>query len=155
MILRQSVNSNCGCGSCSCSLCKMRLVCADSPYCSIRTQNNKNEQQIDTNTIMNGLNIIASALDKQGSMLSEFNKKIELIEEYIEKNQNNTDLIINSLNKEKVYDNDNYYINEELESDIVESSMVPYSENLENNTILTEKKTIFGKTKWVPDKKKK
>ena len=175
-----NVNSY-GCGTTAkCSCCVYKLICPRSPYCTIINNGNNNyETQLLALT-----QLIAQSFDNQNNLTTQSfeNQNNIMKQSFNEQNDNNTqslsnqsDLIkeccnkvidsINNLSTQinelqdyikknccKKNENDNSVISNDNIEPIKDIALYNAQEN--NDTVLVEKKNIFGKTKWVEEKRK-
>lgn len=166
MVLSPAINNiqNNGCGTINkCSVCNFKLICDKSPYCMINKINNVDltqsfeplKNQLDS--VMSGLSTINNNLMVIDSGNKNILLNISKINENLVSLGNNitelNDIISKSL---KVINENSDEIKDVTDDTTVEnydinnSDVVPYTN--EPDTVLVEKKSIFGKSKWVEKK---
>lgn len=178
MVLNQmnSIDS-CGCGTVNrCVGCSMKYVCAKSPYCCI----SNNGSSIDLAPMLNAISELSNTVSQQSQLLTTIASMINKIDNEIKTiNTNITELstsITSNLSDLTNKIDTNQTSNDSKLTEILnklpssanaepvsllsgidsmnDSGLVPYSANSDKETVLVEKKGMFGKTKWVEEKKK-
>ena len=140
---------NNSCHSSKCVICNLRFVCASSPYCRI---NNPDNEEAELSKLYQKIeeleNIIAGFVNSQVSVVSgileEFkniNDSMGNINKPVLEQLGATEEEIKSL-KEIISNTD---VNQNIQSEIVPA--------VKDQNVLVEKKGLFGKSKWVEDKK--
>lgn len=147
MTIDRSYNNN-SCSNTKCSTCNLKLICASSPYCLI---NESSTQSV--NDIQQLKSELYAQINTINSMIEQFNQmnlSITSVEKSLSNLSQSVDSIKNvaeSINQPQVLyssvDQNNY--NEE------QNKIVPYEEK--DDKVIVEKKGLFGKTKWVEQKR--
>ena len=165
MVLSQMNNiaqpaSNCGCGTINkCSMCVYKLICERSPFCCIK---NGGSGTCDLTPVLNAINQLGEAINNKftntdaniasiGAALNTMNSSINSIGAAINESNAKLDEILSKLNTSATVTNAIDVSNIEDIKD-GENGIIPYSS--EPDSVLVQKKTMFGKTKWVEEKKK-
>ena len=141
--------ANSGCNTSKCYSCNFRFVCASSPYCAI--QNNSNSTQITkdvqdfkkevANVVNSQMNIITSIVEKLNTM----NIGVSSIEESISELKKSIEDISSKI---EIQEQPQEVLNP---NEPVESQIVPFQQKEEK--VIVEKRGLFGKTKWVEEKR--
>lgn len=172
MVLNQQIRAGSNeCGTANkCVVCNMRFICAHSPYCCVHDK--KDSENVDLTPINEKLSDLSDKVQYQsqafpiiGNAIDGINAKIESLNSGLEKlselvqiirddiktfNSESSDKLSDILNKVNEKSDNMYNVSEEINSELV-----PYNtESNNNDTVLVEKKNLFGKTKWVEEKKK-
>ena len=156
MVLSQSNsfssnNNHCGCGSTpKCSMCLYKLICDKSPYCCINNSCNCDFTPIQNainqleSEMSNGFSNLNTNINSVGALLNVVNNSINSIGAATNEINSKVDEILTKLPSTNVESESA----EKIESQMlpVESNIIPTSKG--NDTVLVEKKNIFGKTKW-------
>ena len=154
-------NSNSfGCGTANkCSVCLYKLICDRSPFCCIK----KETESCDFTPIINIIsqldNSISNELSNKNISIDNINNNIELLNNrfdeivsYINSMNSKMDDILAKFEDSNIfYNNENIISNAEVLSEN-EKGIVPFENN--NDPVLVQKKDIFGRTKWVEEKRK-
>lgn len=159
-----------------CVNCNMMYMCPRSPYCRMGNNNNMDMAQPDLTPLQNTISGLSGMVAQQSqeidflkSNVNEINEKINSLH-MIMSNLSGSVLSGISALSSKMDGNQtkNEYKASEVPNGIVlnnsgvsqevqmqGASMVPYSQsNANEDTVLVEKKGMFGKTKWVEEKRK-
>lgn len=166
MVLNQinrAVPYECGTAN-KCMNCNMMYMCARSPYCCFRN-NNMDMAQPDLTPLQNAVSGLSGTVAQQAqdidllkSNIHEISERINLLNASMSNLVNTMGSEMNKLaskidsiqSKESVQTNP---VDETFDIKNENSSIVPYSKGNNEDTVLVEKKGIFGKTKWVEEKK--
>lgn len=166
MVLSPAINNiqNNGCGTINkCSVCNFKLICDKSPYCMINKINNVDltqsfeplKNQLDS--VMSGLSTINNNLMVIDSGNKNILLNISKINESLVSLGNNITELNDIISKSLKVINENSDESKDVADDttvenydINNSDVVPYAN--EPDTVLVEKKSIFGKSKWVEKK---
>lgn len=127
-----------------CSGCIYRLICPISPYCSIK--NVSQSSNFDAVSMQKGID---SQFESLNSGLVNMDFGIKDIVNSINNINSRLEDIYSKLDKINTQEPVNYNYVEETQ-DGENNGLVPYSK--ENQTVLVEKKGLFGKSKWVEEK---
>lgn len=166
-----------GCSNGKCYNCPFSLICSKSPMCILKNIINNGQ---DTENVENILSNIKVAMDNinnnMGNTYISAMEQIKTIPKTLEVETNNSELetkiqnfqnelfeLYNKLSEQIEYitqrindiTTSNIQINTETQSNSVmpkENNIIPYQNNNEEIPTYVEKKTIFGKTKWVEKK---
>jgi archaellum component FlaC len=153
-------NPSNACGTTSkCGGCVYKLICDRSPYCRIKN----NSTNLDLSPVTNELTQFESAMGKElktisanmntvGSNLNVLNNNINNIGTAISEINTKLDEILSKLSSSKVELDDTVQSVDAEEVTEDEQGIVPFT-NASDDTVLVQKKNIFGKTKWVEEKK--
>ena len=151
MTIDRSYNSI-GCNTSKCYSCNFRFVCASSPYCVIQNINankDNNTQEVikEISVILKSqMDAIALVFDK----INSINTEVSSIEESISTLNKS---INNASNVAEVGIQPETVSYSEVQSNsIPENQIVPF--NSEEQKVMVEKKGLFGRTKWVEEKRK-
>lgn len=173
MVLNPSamMNNTMNCNSNGrCSTCTMSLVCSKSPFCSL---NKTKEKDVVLEPIINA---VGSGFSNINSKMNDFSNYFVALDTIVSKE--NSDIGQLKTSVQMLIDNINILsteisdinsklsklldsgatvntISENIPQDINESEgIVPYSNESKETPVLVEKKGLFGKSKWVEEKKK-
>lgn len=162
------------CGTVSkCSSCNMKLICYKSPFCSIRENNSTNSFKYNED-IINQLYAISENTNGNINNMNEyFNKIISVLSDLsgniqdIIKNTSQINDILNNIEQinksiselnNKIGSTGVYNINDYVSNNENATTDVSNNKNevavFDNQAeVLVQKKGLFGKTKWVSEKK--
>lgn len=153
----QNNTYNCGTPN-KCSMCMYKLICDRSPFCCIKN----NGGSCDLTPIINELSQLETSMSNEfsnintninsiGATINTLNNSINSIGEAINTMSTKIDEILSKLNTTNtISGNAVPTVDAEILSEN-EQGLVPVSNN--NETVLVQKKSVFGKTKWVEEKK--
>lgn len=130
-----------------CGSCLYKLICERSPFCCI-----KNNSTCDLTPVMNALSQLQQVLENDLSVLLTNINSVGAAVNAANESLNSIGSVVNEINS-KLDNMQNVSLNSNNSNGLVEasSSVVPYSDD---ETVLVQKKGIFGKTKWVEEKKR-
>lgn len=175
---RSNNTSSQGCNSGRCISCAMSLVCSKSPYCvldgeqqnidfisilkgtpeSIYENLLSMKSGLDNNTLAiaslleldsNSYNSLATKIDLLGDQISLLSHSIQGVNDRFNAIDEKLDLILSKFTESEYIPQNGELMNASGE----ESGIVPYSTLANDSPVLVEKKTLFGKSKWVEQKK--
>lgn len=146
----QSNISNCN--PSKCMSCNFRFVCGSSPYCSIK--DNSDSSQINAQLIQRIEELeklVAGFVNNESNIINAIMEEFKSIRANVDNINNSISKLSNDLDeklKEPVVQSlDNSTDN------ISDSNIIPYSESNKKESVIVEKKGLFGRTKWVEEKK--
>lgn len=160
---------NSGCNTSKCISCNFRFVCATSPYCCVNNNasgmNNANQilaqffQKIDemeklmAGFIGNQANIISTMSEE----LKKIDTNMTVINEFISKLSSNVDELKDKINSSSTILQSQVStptVNS-LDNNSTNNEIMPINNtsNSKGDTVMVEKKGLFGKTKWVEEKR--
>lgn len=156
MVVSQNNQNGCGCGVNKCMNCTWCLICAKSPYCCI----NGGGSCADTQKILDAISNLSQDLaETTSTILSTIGTGFTFVNNHI-------DTIATSINTNvdtKIAGIDTKLdeilsrlpvVNNISATDIeAQGAIVPFDASVsDSEPVLVEKKTLFGKTKWVEQK---
>ena len=149
-------NNLCNCGTPNkCYTCLYKLICERSPFCCI-----KNSSSCDLTPIVNELSQLETAMANQfsnintninsiGSTLNTVNSSINSIGAAINEINSKLDEVLSKLENTNSVNSIPVANAETFSGE--EQSLIPVTN--ESDTVLVQKKSMFGKTKWVEEKR--
>lgn len=149
-------NNSHSCGTVNkCSMCLYKLICERSPFCCIKDSGGN----CDFTPIVNELSQLEIAMANEFSNINKniienttnIDAKLDNLTDFAKGINNKLNDIISKLNSlSSVSSNEIQTVNAEILPE-TEQGLVPFSND---DTVLVQKKNVFGKTKWVEEKKK-
>lgn len=147
MMIANTSNNNCN--PSRCSICNFKLVCASSPYCSLKgNPSNINIDGIVKTLSQNQLETYSnqmSAIQDINSKIEKLSNSIASILELINSKNNQ----INTAPSSQTVYSDVSFEKINTEENDNSTEIVPSSISQNNEKVMVEKKGFFGKKKWV------
>lgn len=147
-------SSNYRCNTSKCVTCNFKFVCASSPYCVIHNNTNNSISESSINTIVQNQSKIYSSqvemIQGLNNNINEIYKSLSLCLDSINKISERLD---NLENNQEISTEESTNVKDAQYTEIENSQIVPFSSELKEEKVMVEKKGLFGRKKWVEEKK--